>query len=626
MKLNIKFLAYIFIDLLCLGAAIFLAGILRFDFLVSDATAFFLDADPLYFIITGASAFILGMLFGTYRNLYINLTFHDVFRQAMIVVITCICSWLGHIVFDYPLSGSITIISGFLFFVFTVAVRGIESFYKLILFSRRSTDDISRVIIIGAGNAGSMLIHRLKTHRDMNLVPVAVVDDDKYKRGMTLSGVPVVGNMSQIADIAEQRRADEIIIAIPSASSAVLKQIFDKCKETGLPVKTFGSLLDFHEFMDGKNASLKSLSIEDLLFRDSIKTDMSAVSEYIKGKKVLVTGGAGSIGSEICRQVLEYGCSYLVAMDINENGLFYLRSDLLENYPEERFSVRVGSVRDKVRMDYLFSRHKFDIVFHAAAHKHVPLMEENVFEAVKNNVFGTKNTIECCIDHNVDRFVLISTDKAVNPTNIMGATKRVAELLVRRYSGEGGCEMSAVRFGNVLGSNGSVIPIFRRQIESGGPVTVTHRNIMRYFMTIPEAVSLVLNAGVSANGGEIFVLDMGKPVSIYELACNMIELAGLKLGEDIEIEFTGLRPGEKMFEELKLDSESFTKTKNDKIFVMHTEDSAEKTDADIEKLDELISSDCGEQMLRNAIFETISMDFELCAERGRDTSLFAGIK
>ena len=626
MKLNIKFFAYVLIDLLCLGAAIFLAGVLRFDFSVSEATAFLLKVSPLYFIIIAATALLLGILIGTYRNLYINFSFNDVVRQGIIAAAACIFAWLGHIIFDYTLSGSITVMAGFLFFVFTGAIRGIESFYKLILFSHRSTDEVSRVIIIGAGNAGSMLIHRLKTHRDMNLVPVAVIDDDKYKCGMSISGVPVVGNMSKLADIAEQRRADEIIIAIPSASSAVLKQIFDKCKETGLPVKTFGSLLGFHEFMDGKKGSLKDLSIEDLLFRDSVKTDMSAVSDYIRGKRVLVTGGAGSIGSEICRQVLKYGCSYLVAMDINENGLFYLRSDLLEEFPGERFCVRVGSIRDKERMDYLFSRHKFDIVFHAAAHKHVPLMEENVFEAVKNNVFGTKNTIECCIEHKVDRFVLISTDKAVNPTNIMGATKRVAELLVRRYSGEGDCEMSAVRFGNVLGSNGSVIPIFRRQIEAGGPVTVTHRDIMRYFMTIPEAVSLVLNAGVTANGGEIFVLDMGKPVSIYDLAKNMIELAGLKLGEDIEIEFTGLRPGEKMFEELKLDSESYTKTRNDKIFVMHTEDSAEKTEADINKLHELISGDCGEQALRDAIFNTISMDFRACSEHGSNPNAFCDIK
>ncbi len=354
-----------------------------------------------------------------------------------------------------------------------------------------------------------------------------------------------------------------------------------------------------------EHSPLMSIADEDLLFRDSVKADMSAVSEYIRGKRVLVTGGAGSIGSEICRQVLEYGCSYLVAMDINENGLFYLRGDLLEDFSEDRFCVRVGSVRDKVRMDYLFARHNFDIVFHAAAHKHVPLMEENIFEAVKNNVFGTKNTIECCIEHKVGRFVLISTDKAVNPTNIMGATKRIAELLVRRYSGGGGCEMSAVRFGNVLGSNGSVIPSFRRQIESGGPVTVTHRDAMRYFMTVSEAVSLVLNAGMMANGGEIFILDMGKPVSIYELACNMIELAGLTPGKDIEIRFTGLRPGEKMFEELKLDSESCAGTTNDKIFVMHTADPTEKTDADISRLEALIAEDCGEQALRNAVFETI---------------------
>ena len=383
--------------------------------------------------------------------------------------------------------------------------------------------------------------------------------------------------------------------------------------------------MDFHEFMSGSRKSLKTLSIEDLLFRDSVKPDMSAVSDYINGKSVLVTGGAGSIGSEICRQVLEYGCRHLVIMDINENGLFFLQNDLLAKYPRERFCVRVGSVRDKVRMDYLFKSHKFDVVFHAAAHKHVPLMEDNVFEAVKNNVFGTKNTIECCIENGAEKFVLISTDKAVNPTNIMGATKRAAELLVQRYNGRG-CELAAVRFGNVLGSNGSVIPIFRKQIESGGPVTVTHRNIMRYFMTIPEAVSLVLNAGVSARGGEVFVLDMGEPVGIYDLACNMIELAGLKLDRDIKIEFTGLRPGEKMFEELKLDSEQCTRTAHDKIFIMHAASPTDKVDSDIENLDALLSRDSTEEELRSAIFDTISIDFEESAKHGADTSEFSEIK
>lgn len=352
--------------------------------------------------------------------------------------------------------------------------------------------------------------------------------------------------------------------------------------------------------------ALGELSIEDLLLRDSVKPDMSAVSSYISGKTVLVTGGAGSIGSEICRQVLEYGCKYLVIMDINENGLFYLQNDLLSKYPAERFCVRIGSVRDKTRMGYLFRRHGFDMVFHAAAHKHVPLMEDNVFEAVKNNVFGTKNTIECCIEHGVERFVLISSDKAVNPTNIMGATKRVAELLVRRYNGRG-CELSAVRFGNVLGSSGSVTQIFRRQIEAGGPVTVTHRDMTRYFMTIPEAVSLVLTAGVSAKGDEIFFLDMGEPVNICELACTMIELAGLRPHKDIEIKFTGPRPGEKMYEELNLTSEVYSPTEHEKIFTIHTSKLSDKVDADIARLGRLLEEDSGEDTLRKAVFEAISV-------------------
>ena len=298
--------------------------------------------------------------------------------------------------------------------------------------------------------------------------------------------------------------------------------------------------------------------------------------------------------------------------------------ELLEKYSADRFCVRVGSVRDKERLDYLFRRHRFDIVLHAAAHKHVPLMEDNVFEAVKNNIFGTKNTIEACIEHGTDRFVLISTDKAVNPTNIMGATKRAAELLVQRYNGRG-CELSAVRFGNVLGSNGSVIPIFRRQIETGGPVTVTHRDIMRYFMTIPEAVSLVLNAGVSAAGGEIFVLDMGEPVSIYDLARNMIELAGLRPDVDIKIEFTGLRPGEKMFEELKLDSETYTRTAMDKIFVMHTDEVPKSIDADIERLAALLAEDCGEPAIREAVFDTIAVDFEESTKHGGNLAEFSSL-
>ncbi len=626
MKFNVKFLCYILIDLLCSAAALFAAAVLRFDMSTAEATAFLSRTNPIYFFVLGGAVLGLGIILGTYRTLYVNISFRDVLRQCEIAIATVVIAYISHHIFKYQISMSITCMFGFLFILLTVAVRCTEHMYKVFLLSRKANGaTVSRVLVVGAGHAGSMLIHMLTTRRDMCLYPVAVVDDDPSKKMMTLSGVRVLGNTSDIEKIAKERRADEIIIAIPSASSTQLKDIFEKCKGAEIPVKSFGSLLDFQDFMSGSRKSLKNLSIEDLLFRDSIKTDMSAVSEYISGKSVLVTGGAGSIGSEICRQVLEYGCRYLVIMDINENGLFFLQNDLLAKYEQERFCVRVGSVRDKVRMDYLFKSHKFDIVFHAAAHKHVPLMEDNVFEAVKNNVFGTKNTIECCIENGTERFVLISTDKAVNPTNIMGATKRAAELLVQRYNGRG-CELSAVRFGNVLGSNGSVIPIFKKQIEAGGPVTVTHRDIMRYFMTIPEAVSLVLNAGVKAKGGEVFVLDMGEPVSIYDLACNMIELAGLKLHRDIEIEITGLRPGEKMFEELKLDSESYTRTDHDKIFIMHTNEPNDKVDADIENLDDLLNRDSGEEALRSALFETISIDFEETTRHGADIAAFSELK
>ena len=626
MKLNVKNLGYILIDFLCLGVAIFFAALLRFDMEMNNTVFFIANTDIMYYAFFASSALVASIVLGTYRTLYVNVSFRDVFRQFGIAIISVIVVYLAHRVFNFPISMSITCIAAFLFFILTLAVRCIEYIYRpLLRISSKQSAEFRRVVVVGAGTAGSMLIHMLITRRDMQLLPVAVVDDAPFKQQMTLSGVRVLGEIDDIAQVAQDKHADEIIIAIPSASSAQFKVIYDKCRKAQIPVKTFGSLLDFHDFMSGSRTALKDISIEDLLFRDSIKTDMSIVSEYINGKCVLVTGGAGSIGSEICRQVLEYGCKYLVIMDINENGLFFLQNDLRAKYPADRFCVRVGSVRDKVRMDYLFRRHKFDIVFHAAAHKHVPLMEENVFEAVKNNVFGTKNTIECCIEHKVGRFVLISTDKAVNPTNIMGATKRVAELLVRRYNGNG-CEMSAVRFGNVLGSNGSVIPIFKKQIEQGGPVTVTHRDIMRYFMTIPEAVSLVLNAGVIAKGGEIFVLDMGQPVSIYDLARNMIELSGAKPDVDIKIEFTGLRPGEKMFEELKLDSETHSRTAHDKIFVMSTEDATEKVDENIEKLSDILETDCGEEALRTAVFDTISVNFEESAKHGGNVSEFAALQ
>ncbi len=601
-----------------------LATLVRHDLSISESIDY-IKASQVFFIILPCFAVLWGILFGSYRAIYMTPSSKDALRQVEISVMTVVSVYIVHLFFEFPISRGITILFGILFFLFSIAVRYAEHLMRTILIARANArNPSSRALIVGAGHAASMLIHMIATRPDMKISPVAVVDDDRSKYHLTISGVKVCGTTDDIAAVAKAHKVSEIIIAIPSAKSGELKAIFDKCKGLGLPIRSFATISDFHDFMSGTQSSLKNISIEDLLFRDSIETDMSVVSEYIEGKSVLVTGGAGSIGSEICRQVLKYGCRHLVIMDINENGLFYLQNELLEKYPEERFCARIGSIRDKVRMDYLFKRHKFDIVFHAAAHKHVPMMESNIFEAVKNNVFGTKNVIECCIENGTERFVLISTDKAVNPTNVMGATKRMAELLVRHYNGRG-CELAAVRFGNVLGSNGSVIPIFRKQIEAGGPVTVTDRNIMRYFMTIPEAVSLVLNAGVSAEGGEVFVLDMGEPVNIYDLACNMIELAGFRVNEDIEIKITGLRPGEKMFEELLLEDESFTRTSNNKIFIMHDDTAVDNVVDNISKLDELINSDCGDGTLKSALFESISVDMKECAERGKDLNAFSHI-
>ncbi len=627
MKKHLKTASFIIFDLFACAICIVLATLIYYD-LNPHYAAQLLEAISLkYYITLFGSIIVFGAILGTYRTIYVNITFRDILRQGYVVFFASLTTLAAHMFIGLDtFSGSITCLFAVLFMVVSLLIRSFKRLMTVVSSSRHNDAEVRRAIIIGAGNAGSMLANMLINRRDMGIYPVGMIDDDKNKLGMTISGVKVYGKLSEIERIATLRRATEIIIAIPSATPVEMKEIYDSCKITNLPISTFGSLVDFHAFMDGSHKSLKKVTIEDLLFRDSVKPDMRKVSEYINGKRVLVTGGAGSIGSEICRQVLENGCEFLVIMDINENGLFFLQNDLLEKYGGERFSARVGSVRDKERMHYLFKKHKFDVVFHAAAHKHVPLMEENPFEAVKNNVFGTKNTIECCVEHNVEKFVLISTDKAVNPTNIMGATKRIAELLVRRNNGRGGCEMSAVRFGNVLGSNGSVIPIFRRQIEAGGPVTVTHRDIKRYFMTIPEAVSLVLNAGVSAKGGEIFVLDMGEPVNIYDLACNMIELAGFKVDRDIKIEITGLRPGEKMFEELKLPEESYTRTNHDKIFIMHTTDADDELDEDISKLSDILCGNSTEEKLRNAVFETISMDFEDCTKKGADLNSFSSLK
>lgn len=423
-----------------------------------------------------------------------------------------------------------------------------------------------RTLIYGAGEAGNYLLSNLDQKDKSTILPVGFIDDDEHLWGRKIGQIPVLGGRDILELTLKDQRVDEVIIAIPSAEIDFIKEIYRRCQECGVVVKRYGTLADV-TVEDFRNAPIKQVKFEELLRRDSVELNMDIVSRFVKGKTVLVTGGVGSIGSEICRQVLGFGVKKLLIFDINENGLFYIKNDLDEAGYAGKFETVLGSVRDRMRLREVFTQFEPEVVFHAAAHKHVPMMECNPKEAVKNNVLGTINVANEAILEGAEKFILISTDKAVNPTNIMGASKRIAEIAVQIMNNVSDTDFAAVRFGNVLGSNGSVVPFFEKQIEAGGPVTVTHREMKRYFMTIPEAVQLVLEAGAMAKGGEIFVLDMGEPVYIYDLACDLIRMHGLEPDRDIEIKITGLRPGEKLFEEISLAEEDTTKTPNDKIYI-----------------------------------------------------------
>ena len=429
------------------------------------------------------------------------------------------------------------------------------------------------LLIIGAGMGAREIIIAIKNSMKDKYNIVGIVDDNTNKLNKSILGIKVIGTRYDIPQIVKEKNVDIIFLAIKRITQMSRKKIIEICQTTGVKTRVLPSTEDIIEKQGAMN-SLRDVEIEDLLGRDAIKLDNKNINSLIKDNTVLVTGGGGSIGSELCRQIIKYNPERLIILDIYENNLYDIELELKANYPKAKIEAIVGSVRDKNRLEYVFSEYKPQLVFHAAAHKHVPLMENNPLEAVKNNIFGTYNVVNCADKYNVERFVLISTDKAVNPTNIMGASKRVCEMIVQAKNKISKTEYVAVRFGNVLGSNGSVIPLFKKQIAAGGPVTVTHKEITRFFMTIPEAVGLILQAVTYAKGGEIFVLDMGEPVKIYDLAVSLIKLSGYEPEVDIPIQFTGLRPGEKLYEELLMAEEGLTATKHDKIFVsepMHME-------------------------------------------------------
>ena len=437
----------------------------------------------------------------------------------------------------------------------------------------------SNVLVIGAGSAGYMVVRELFSNPELGKIPIGIIDDDKNKIGRRLNGVPVVGNSENIKKVINKYNVDEVIFAISNITNAKRNKIINECKETKCKLKTIPGI---YEIIDGKVdiKKIRDVEIEDLLGRESIKTDLKEISKYIENRVILVTGGGGSIGSELCRQIARFNPKTLIILDNYENNAYEIQQELKRKYKDKLdLKTIIASIREENRMEEIFKKYLPDVVFHAAAHKHVPLMEDSPSEAIKNNIFGTRNVAMLAHKYKSKRFVLISTDKAVNPTNIMGATKRAAEMIIQTINENSETEFVAVRFGNVLGSNGSVIPLFKKQIEEGGPVTVTHPDIIRYFMTIPEAVGLVIQAGAMARGGEIFVLDMGEPVKIVDLAKNLIELSGFEPDVDIKIKFSGLRPGEKLYEELLMAEEGIIDTKHKKIFI------GKQTNIDINKLE-----------------------------------------
>ena len=480
--------------------------------------------------------------------------------------------------------------------IITMSIIGIRIMFRvyrrsLLYMPYKYSADQKRVLVVGAGSAGTMIINEMLARREMKYNPVALVDDSEYKKGKRISGVIVQGNRYDIPSLVADNEIDVIIIAIPTLDNKNKTEIINICKGTNCKLQIIPGIYEIIQG-DATISKIKDVDLEDLLGRDPIELDSKGITKYITGKTVLVTGGGGSIGSELCRQIASFNPKKLIIFDIYENNAYEIQNELQYKYKNLKLKTLIGSIRDRDRLKEIFDQYKIDIVFHAAAHKHVPLMEHSPKEAIKNNVFGTLNLTKEADLHNVEKFVMISTDKAVNPTNIMGATKRLCEMIIQAMDKQSKTEFVAVRFGNVLGSNGSVIPLFKKQIENGGPLTVTHKKITRYFMLIPEAAQLVLQAGVFANGGEIFVLDMGKPVKIYDLACDLIRLSGLEPNVDIKIEISGLRPGEKLYEELLMSEEGLTNTSNNKIYIgKPTFESMDILEAKLNELRELIKED-----------------------------------
>ncbi len=546
------------------------ALIARFDFSYSSIDAVYLDSMYHYLPIHIFTTVVIFYFCRMYHSLWKFISIHELGYIILANTISFFMQIIGYCLFQYLIPKSYFFAQ---IMLQTAMVIGIRFSYRFCRYLKEAREQCfgcgepqQRVMIIGAGDAGRVIIKEILDSRFLTMKVCCVIDDDCNKTGRYINGIPIVGDRFSILKNVEKYKIDKIILAIPSASKEERREILEICKMTKCELKTLPGM---YQLIDGELniGKLRDVEITDLLGRDPIQVNLDEIMGYVEQKIIMVTGGGGSIGSELCRQIAMYNPKQLIIFDVYENNAYEIQQELKRHHPELNLVVLIGSVRNTHRMETVFEKYRPDIVYHAAAHKHVPLMEDSPNEAIKNNVFGTYKTAKAASEYGVKRFVLISTDKAVNPTNIMGASKRLCEMIVQSFDKISKTEFVAVRFGNVLGSNGSVIPLFKKQIAEGGPVTVTHKDIIRYFMTIPEAVSLVLQAGAYARGGEIFVLEMGAPVRIDDMARNLIRLSGYTPDVDIKIEYTGLRPGEKLYEELLMAEEGMKETANKLIHI-----------------------------------------------------------
>ena len=568
-QLLIRRVCLIILDILCIIAASFLALLTRFEFDFHQIPPEFLKVIYEY----GPFIIVVTLIIFTFFHVYSSLWEYAGIEEVFSLIAACLLSAVAKIVvisFTWSTMPRSWYVLDTMYLMILIGATRVS--YRLIRLRRQNRKfpwvKRKKVMIIGGGEAGRTMITEIQNSKYLDQKVACIIDDDPKKIGRYIKGIKVVGNRDSIKKNVKRYNIQQIILTIPSVNSARIRPIVEICQDTNCELMILPGV---YQLVTGevKASKLRPVKIEDLLGRDEVHINLNEIMDYVSGKVIMVTGGGGSIGSELCRQIAEHRPKQLIIFDIYENNAYDIQQELVRKHPELDLVVLIGSVRDENRIDSIFEQYHPEIIYHAAAHKHVPLMEDSPNEAIKNNVLGTYNMVRMADKWNVKRFVQISTDKAVNPTNIMGASKRICEMIIQTYNKESNTEYVAVRFGNVLGSNGSVIPLFKKQIAEGGPVTVTHPEIICYFMTIPEAVSLVLQAGAYAKGGEIFVLDMGDPVKILDLAKNMIRLSGYKVDQDIKIEFTGLRPGEKLFEELLMDEEGMTDTPNKLIHIGH---------------------------------------------------------